>query len=363
MARGISSAFDVPKTTIDGVDLNQLWAEYQDTLTLANQRRTALSSLFTFDTTASADDVFQAGQGDDFEEASEFGEPTSLRNGDITAIKMGYPLKWYDKATRFTWKFLRDATAEQVNTVHAQALEADNRLLYKGIMTALFRNTNGTNENGVPVYSLWNGTDGQAPIDYLGNTFGTGHSHYLTSGSATLDATDVEDVIETVTEHGYGPALGDRIVVLANPQEVKVIAGFRAGVNGASFDFIPSESAPAYLTTEILVGERPPATYEGLKVAGSYGDALIVEDYLVPKGYIVSLASAGANSTRNPLAFREHVRPEYQGLRQIPGSNPAYPIAESYYSRGFGVGVRHRGAAAVLQVTASSTYTVPTLVF
>lgn len=363
MARGISSAFDVPSTTIDGVDLNNLWAEYQETLDLANQRRTALSSLFTFDTTASADHVYQTGQGDDFEEASEFGEPTSLRNGPLTSVKMGFPLRWFDKATRFTWKFLLDASAEQVSTIHAQALEADNRLLYKNVMSALFSNVNRTNEDGVTVYSLWNGTDGQKPLPHLGNTFTTNHSHYLVSGAATLDAGDVEDVLDTVTEHGYGPELGDQMVVLANPQEVKVIAGFRAGVGGASFDFIPSESAPAYLTSELLVGQRPPATFEGLKVAGSYGGAYIVEDYLVPKGYIVSLATAGSNSARNPLAFRQHVRGEYQGLRLIGGDNQKYPLAESFYSRGFGVGVRHRSAAAVLQVKESGTYDVPTLVF
>ncbi|WP_068433325.1 hypothetical protein [Piscicoccus intestinalis] len=73
------------------------------------------------------------------------------------------------------------------------------------------------------------------------------------------------------------------------------------------------------------------------------------------------MATSGANSDRNPLAFRQHVRREYQGLRQIPGPNGQYPLAESYYSRGFGVGVRHRGAAAVMQVTASTTYTPPSL--
>ena len=45
----------------------------------------------------------------------------------------------------------------------------------------------------------------------------------------------------------------------------------------------------------------------------------------------------------------------------IPGRNQRYPLQDSFFARGFGTGVRHRGAAAVLQVTTDSTYTPPTL--
>ena len=37
-----------------------------------------------------------------------------------------------------------------------------------------------------------------------------------------------------------------------------------------------------------------------------------------------------------------------------------YPLVDSFYQRTFGVGTRHRGAACVVQVKASGSYTAPT---
>jgi hypothetical protein len=59
------------------------------------------------------------------------------------------------------------------------------------------------------------------------------------------------------------------------------------------------------------------------------------------------------------IGVRQHVNAAYQGLRQIAGKVPAYPLQDSFFSRGFGVGVRHRGAAAVMQIKASGSYTGP----
>ena len=58
--------------------------------------------------------------------------------------------------------------------------------------------------------------------------------------------------------------------------------------------------------------------------------------------------------------MRQHPKPEYQGLRQIPGNQQNYPLIDSFLSRSFGVGVARRGAAAAIEVTPSATYTAPT---
>jgi hypothetical protein len=50
-----------------------------------------------------------------------------------------------------------------------------------------------------------------------------------------------------------------------------------------------------------------------------------------------------------------------RGLRLLPGSSQRYPLIDSYYVRGFGTGVRHRGAAVVMQITTESEYDWPTL--
>ncbi len=82
-------------------------------------------------------------------------------------------------------------------------------------------------------------------------------------------------------------------------------------------------------------------------------------NHFVPSGYVTAIAS-GAQSA--PLGFREHTQPGgLRGLQLFPGSDNAYPLIESYYSRGFGVGVKRRGAAAVLQITEAAEYTSPSI--
>ncbi|WP_420114061.1 hypothetical protein [Pseudactinotalea sp.] len=360
--RGIITQADLVTSTADGVDLNDLRNEFQEAIDLVNKDRLAIAELFTFNTTNAVDYLVSGSTGVEFEEATEFGEPGSGRPSEPVGDPLGYPFKWWDSAKRYTWRFLQDATAEDLRHIHNAFLDADNRNQYRHIMNALFGNTNRTYQ-GVPVYSLYNGTDGKTPPTFAGTSFDSGHSHYLVSGAAVIDPTDVETLIETVEEHGHGRVVGDTMVILASKTEAKVISTFRAGSNGASYDFVASDTSIPYLTTQTLVGSRPGGSFHGLKVIGSYGGALIVEDFHVPAGYVVSLASAGPGSGRNPLAFREHPRAELRGLVQIPGDNARYPLVDSYLSRGFGVGVRHRGAAAVMQVKATGSYVPPTLVF
>ena len=66
-------------TTADGVDINALWAEVQQVLTAWNAERNAVASLLSHYTINAADAVPQSISDDSFEEASEFGEPESLR--------------------------------------------------------------------------------------------------------------------------------------------------------------------------------------------------------------------------------------------------------------------------------------------
>ena len=126
-------------------------------------------------------------------------------------------------------------------------------------------------------------------------------------------------------------------------------------------DFIPSVSAPAYLTEQTVVGQVAPATYGGLNVIGSYGPAFLIESEFLPSGYVAVVATGGPNSELNPLGYRQFQAIEQQGLRQIPGRDQRYPLVDSYFARSFGTGVRYRSAAARLQVTTGSTYVPPVI--
>ena len=232
------------------------------------------------------------------------------------------------------------------------------------IMNRLLNPAPRSNEWQHTCYGLWSG-DGMVPLDYLGQTFDGTHTHYLTSGSAAIDSGDIEDMIHHVTEHGYGRlgAQGGQMVILAHPNEAQDMTSWRAGVDygGATtpkWDFIQSTLMPAFFTTEHLVGALPPADFNGLQVMGSYGDAWLIESHYMPAGYIIVAATGGLDSDLNPVGVRHHVNPAYQGLRHIPGNGP-YPIQESFFARGFGTGVGHRGAAVAMQVTISPTYTPP----
>jgi hypothetical protein len=93
---------------------------------------------------------------------------------------------------------------------------------------------------------------------------------------------------------------------------------------------------------EHLVGAVPPADFNGLQVQGSYGDAWLIESHYVPAGYVIAGATGGLDSGLNPVGFRQHVNPAYQGLRHFPGHCQGYPLQDSFFARGFGVEVRHR---------------------
>ncbi|WP_228792953.1 hypothetical protein [Nocardia cyriacigeorgica] len=355
--------------TADGVDLNVIWNELAQVLALQNSDRASLARLVSFPTVAVADAIPQVPNADHFEEASEFGEPSGIRAAP-DALLMGYDFKDYDLRTAFSWRYLRDATAEQVRSAIDRALEADNRLLTGTVLRRLFDNTAGLNEFNHNVYPLWNG-DGMVPPPYGGQTFDGTASHMLASGASVIDSDDIELLIELVRSKGYGLQPNTRLLILCNPAEGERIAGFKRGVpsrprEGAEtgdvlprHDFIPSAAAPAYLTEENVVGKIAPGEFGGLPVAGSYGPAWVIESHYIPVGYVACVATGGPSSTANPVALRQHTNVAYQGLRVIPGRDQRYPLQDSFFARGFGTGIRHRGAAAVIQVTTELTYTPP----
>jgi len=358
MARGFSTSGDVVRSTIDGQDLNAVWRDFAATLELQNNARDSLRSLLSFKTIAAGADIAQTAELDDFEEASEFGVPHSIR-APGAVLPLGFNFLWRDLAARYTWQFLVDADRAQVEAVHNRALEADNRQVFRAILGALLNNAGRVNPEGLPVMPLYNG-DGTLPPEFNGKAFPGTHSHYIISGSATFDGGDIRDAHRLVSEHGFGEvSVGGRVIVFLNPNEAELARGFKKGADATDpYDFIPSASAPAYLTDQIIVGDRPPANYGRIPVIGSYGASWLSESALVPSGYVVAVCTYGADDQRNVIGWREHVRPELRGLRQL-GGNPDYPLQESFYQRGFGTGVRQRGGAGVVQVKATGTYDVP----
>lgn len=361
--KGYNAAEDLVTQTGDGVDLNELWVEFQTTMQEQNRIRQTLVDFLTFAVTNPTERVAQISSAD-FEKASEYGEPVGIRPA-TAYFKLGYDFEWYDLASRYTWKFLADAPASQVEAINAMAIEADNRNVFNGVMRALFTPVNRLadieGEQDVNVYALYNG-DGTVPPDYKWNTFDGTHTHYMVSGGATVVSGDLDDLYDAVAEHGYTWQNGMQLVVLANSAQVDVIRSFRIA-NGDKWDFIPSAGSPAIFLPEdlrpLVGGAQIGNNLRGLEVAGAYGPLVIVQEDSIPPDYLALVATGGQANLNNPVGLREHANAGLRGMRLVKGANPDYPLIDSFYQRGFGTGIRQRGGAAIMQIKASGTYDAP----
>jgi hypothetical protein len=368
---GMLTQADIVTKSSDGIDLNDLWIEFQNVTTLFNQHKAGLISMLTFSVTSNIELVPQIGDLV-FEEASEFGIPRA-GNTNINYYQLAYDFKDYDLRIGYTWKFLRDANSAQIQTIHTKAFDADRELVFGKVMEAVFDNRtrlariDGLQYNVHPFYNA----DGTAPPKYKGVTFDGNHSHYKWYASATLDPKNVEDAIRDLQSHGYGRDSGTRVVIFANSGTVaNEIMQWRRGAippgagktlaDAPKYDFIPSVDQPAqFVPNGGLLGDVPPNRWNGLVVEGSYMNAYVIDEPTIPPGYALVLATGGAGSAENVVGVREHASPEWRGLRLLPGNQMRYPLLDSYYMHGFGTGIRQRGAGIVIHFAAAAKEYVP----
>ncbi|MBT0995454.1 hypothetical protein KIN34_14295 [Cellulomonas sp. DKR-3] len=361
MARGYSGFADV-MTTRDGQDLNDLFAEFNAVADIQNRDQEQFLSLFTFNTTNAVESVLQTlGAASAFEKASEYGIPQSKR-AEFSTLDLGADFAWYDNRWASTWRYLANATAAEVSS-HANAvLQADKDLVFNTVMRTLFGNTDRTFTEGtaqITAKPFANG-DGWVPPAYQGQTFDASHTHFRVSGAATIQSGDLDEIVDDFKSHGFSQENGSQIVIFVNAAEGNVINTFRVAT-GARSDFVPAAGSRFFATDGDLIGNQVPASYAGFVVKGSYDEALVIESARIPAGYVAAMVSGGSLVSTNPIMFRQHVASGYQGLIAIPGGNAQYPLIDSYWTRGFGTGVRQRLAGLVMQVKASGSYDVPAL--
>lgn len=370
-AHGTNVHSDIVTQTSDGRDLNKIWQDFMALLNSVNAGRQALIDFLTFGVTSPIEAVAQAGQGVDFERATEFGEPVGARIVP-TYFNLGYTFNWYDLAARYTWQYLADATSTMVDAVANAAVEAYTRLLTNEVFKTVFNPTNVTatiQGNVYPVYKFYN-NDGTVPPSYKTNVFDGTHTHYKTTGSAgtnsaTLEQGDLDTlVVDDFASHGYSMDQGYRLVLMVNTSVGNTIRGFRSTVNGGAgrYDFIASQGSPGQfiLLNQQLIGQQQiAANLDGLNVIGNYGPLIIVEDDWLPTTHVFAFATGGSASLNNPIGLREHANSTLRGLRLVKGRQPDYPLIDSFWNVGFGTGVRQRGGGIVLQLTSGTTYTPP----
>jgi hypothetical protein len=382
MAKGYSASGDILTRTRNGQDLNTIWDQYQTLLRQFNAARQPLIDLLSFTTTNVIEDIVAPGQ-EVFEEATEFGIPVGIRPMP-TPTARAYPFKWWDTRSAYTFQFLaggpgqaEGASSKQLDTVMEQVLEADNNLQFQQVMKALFNNTarSVTIDNlAYSVTPLFNG-DAQFVPTYKGVSF-SNHQHYIGSGvnagQVSFDPQDFLDLAKLVEEHGYNRASGYNVIFLMNPTDAnasvaryvrnQVFVSGGASTVTSLYDFIPSQGTN--FTVQLppgfqLVGGLPANSFAGLDVAGSWGPYLIVTDPQIPLGYMTAVATRGQATQTNVVGIREHANAALRGVVLRPGNNGNYPLIDSYFIRGLGTAVGPRGAAAVMQLVQSATYTAP----
>jgi len=297
---------------------------------------------------------------EDFEEATEFGKPKSMRLGPTQTL--GYGFKWYDLRLFYTWLFLAESSAQQIEALNASALESDIRLQFLKVFRAVFNNVNETatiNGQAVNVYRFYN-NDGTVPPNYKTYTHLGTHDHYLSSGAATVDAGDLTAIEDHLFHHGYSMVNGYRLFLIVNRTEGKVIRTFKAGAGSpvSQYDFIPTSNTGGgvFLANGTFVA-RPSLTGVTGEI-GTWGPFNVIEEDMLPAGYMFAFATGGDRNVGNPVGYREHENASLRGLKLIPGDRNGYPLVESFYQHGFGTGIRQRGGGVVMQITAGA-YAIP----
>ncbi len=358
---GFNERADVVRAA-DGTDLNDFWNEVQDTIRLRNADRNTIIDALTYRTNEITEEVTVPSEVD-FEEASEYGQPVGIR-GTAQRFFRGYDFKFYDLGIRYTWMALAEMDARQLANNNNLALGADVKLQFRKVLQRLFNPLNGagfTDKNeAVTVFAAYNG-DGEVPPAFKHTTFSGSHNHYTVTGAATVRPQDLTALATQTEEHGYTLSGGYRNVLWVNKQEADVIKTFRTAT-GAPFDFVPNPSTyggAVWVPNNGTYVGGPSGTVPG--EIGTYGPFHVVEEGYIPAGYLVSIVTGGSDNLSNPVAFREHSNPAYRGLKVIPGARSDYPLLDSFYRRGFGTGIRHRGGLAIAQVKASGNYQIPAL--
>jgi len=320
--------------TSDFIDPNVLWNDYQDSLEDYNATSFGLVDLLTFRTTDKTFSVLQGAY--DFEDYADYTLPDSQ---DLSYLELSIGIKDFDLRFAFTWARILESVQSELDARHAAALQADTRLILKQVIRAALTKE-GLTLGGVTSPAFYN-ADGTVPPPVKNTTFTSSHNHYLASIGSSLASTDLDAMQSDLVHHGFITDL----ILMNNRSQTATIKGFTG--------FVPAAQLVHDIKWTNLVGDP---------YYGSYDRMSMLEEDWIPAGYLFAFsAQGGSNSASNPIAFRESINPGARGLILQRCNNPEYPLADSFYYRKFGVGVRQRGNGVALNIVPSGPYVSPVI--
>jgi len=335
--------------TVDGQNVNEIWADMQAMLGAFNSSNDQVVSLLSFETVKSNEKVgVPITPG--FQKATEYGRPSKIRFKDVAR---GFPIEHFDLGDGYTQEYIDLAVGAQLMAVQATILNSWTSLERDVVMEAVFNNVNETDQDGINVKRLYN-ADGEIPPTIKRWTHTGSHTHYLTSASAgsNFAQADLNTMGEHLVHHGFREFGDSTFILLAHRDEMATIRAFA--------NFIPSVDAsqPAEMASGVVRGLERRGGTGGLNVEGYVNDWTIIEFNDLPSGYLFGLVSGGPMDVRNIVGKRVHENPSARGLRLIEGNRQNYPLYDSVYDGYVGAGVGQRGAGVIMIDAAS--YAVPT---
>ena len=324
--------------TSDNVDWNDVWlGELAPSLDMYNNEEGLdFRALLTSD----SDDTLK---NINIPNSSMFGRMGEISTPDAKQIKRG---KWHAVTDEFggaygyTFTSLKDMDLSAIRDTQAMMFDMDRKTMRFEIVKSIMIN------NGATAECLWNGSFSTlenitVPPPQLANTFAAAHTHYVVSGATTFtDLTFITTAAAHIREHGYE----GRIVCFFNIAQEKEVV-----------DYLSITSTSVVVANPItnVMGA------EGIDWVGRLNGVDFVRTAAMPASYCLF---AGVDTPgNNTLAkFVQSHNTSYRGLILMRGSNPDYPIIESYYLRWFGSKVYNRSLGVAGYLAASGSYVNPT---
>lgn len=295
--------------------------------------------------------IYGTSASGDMTEVDEYGKAPTKKA--TTGATVGFPLKLYQFNVGWTAKWMQTRTPADMATAVLAAEKAHLRELQRQIKRAIFLSANYTfidhlvDKVSLSVKRLVNGDSAEIPEGPNGETFdGASHSHY--NFAASLNATDLNTVINDVIEHGHGAAV--RVAInKADETAVRALSGFVAYPD-------PRLIVPVYSATGVP-GTKLDISRLDNRAIGIFGGA---EVWVKPWAIANYPFAWDAGGSQKPLAFRQRASTAIQGLR-IAAENDDYPLYAQFLEAEFGIGVWTRTNGAVYYTGSGASYTDPTI--
>ncbi len=283
------------------------------------------------------------------DEVDEFGRADAQKVTGGTTL--GFPLRLFQESVQWNRKFMQNSTPAELAAQFTAAQDAHILRLQREVKRAIFKPTNYVFRDALVdnvdlnVKAFVNADGAALPLGPNGEEFTPAtHNHYLARAGATLAASDVITLIETVLEHN---ASGQPMLYINRAQETALRA--------------MTPNFTAYLDTRIIPAITTQTAQGGLNMANLYNRAIGIFDAAevwvkpwVPANYMFAFV-AGIQA---PLVLRE--RQAGGGGLQLVADDEYYPLRAQTLEAEFGVAVFNRTNGAAL-FSGGTTYIAPVI--